>query len=107
MAPTKATRSVAPKGLTKTALAEAVASSTDLKRAQCSSVLTALAEVVSREVNRAGKVTIPGVAVLKVRTKPATKAGKREMFGKVVVVKAQPARKVVKAQPAAAVKKAI
>jgi len=40
-------------------------------------------------------------------TKPATKARKREIFGKTVVVKAKPARKVVKAFPVAALKKSI
>merc|ERR1712217_167079 len=33
-----------------------------------------------------GKVAIPGLCRLKTRTKPATKAGKREIFGKVVMV---------------------
>merc|ERR1719226_54036 len=107
MAPMKGMKAMASKGLTKTALAEAVATSTGLKRVQCSSVITALAEVVSQEVTKTGKVTIPGVAMLKVRTKPATKAGKREMFGKVVMLKARAARKVVKAFPVAAIKKAI
>jgi hypothetical protein len=45
--------------------------------------------------------------MLKTRLKPAQKAGKREMFGKVVLVEAKPAKTVVKAFPAAAVKKAI
>merc|ERR1719436_320977 len=52
-----------------------------------------------------GKFTLPGLCMLKTRTKPATKAGKREIFGKVVVVKAKPARKIVKAFPVAAIKK--
>jgi hypothetical protein len=45
--------------------------------------------------------------MLKTRVKPATKAGKREMFGKTVVVKAKPAKTVVKAFPVAAIKKSI
>jgi len=36
-----------------------------------------------------------------------TKAGKREVFGKVVMVKAKPARTVVKAFPVAALKKVV
>merc|ERR1712048_681262 len=39
--------------------------------------------------------------------KPATKAGKREVFGKVVMVKAKPARKVVKAFPVSALKQSV
>ena len=39
--------------------------------------------------------------------KPATKAGKREIFGKMVVVKAKPAKTIVKAYCVAALKKSI
>merc|ERR1712173_369249 len=49
----------------------------------------------------------PRLARLKIRTKPATKAGKKEVFGKLVMVKAKPARKIVKAYPVAALKKSI
>ena len=31
---------------------------------------------------------------MKTRNKPATKAGKREVFGKIVMAKAKPARKI-------------
>ena len=44
---------------------------------------------------------------MKIRNKPATKAGKREVFGKIVMVKAKPARKIVKAFPVAALKASI
>ena len=44
---------------------------------------------------------------MKTRNKPATKAGKREVFGKIVMVKAKPARKIVKAFPVAALKASI
>merc|ERR1711933_457817 len=46
------------------------------------------AAVATKQVKSAGKVTIPGLCMIKTRVKPATKAGKREMFGKMVVVKA-------------------
>merc|ERR1712037_670437 len=94
-------------GISKSGLAEAVATATELKRSECVKVLTSLAEVVTKEVKKTGKVTIPGVAMIKTRVKPATKAGKREMFGKVVVVAAKPAKTVVKAFPVASLKKAI
>merc|ERR1712217_383210 len=77
-----------------------------VSRKDCASMLQCLAVVTEREVKKTGKITIPGVAMLKTRRKPATKAGKREMFGQVVVVKAQPAKTVVKAFPVAAIKKA-
>ena len=45
--------------------------------------------------------------MVKTRLKPATKAGKREVFGKLMVVKAKPARTIVKAYPVAALKKSV
>merc|ERR1711948_181341 len=92
------------KALGKGALCEAIATSTELKKSECSKVLDSLAALVSKEVKKTGKVVIPGVCMIKTRVKPATKAGKREMFGKVVVVKAKPAKTVVKAFAVAALK---
>merc|ERR1712113_28915 len=65
------------------------ATATGLKGADCKKVLASLAAVATKEVKSTGKFTVPGLAMLKLKTKPATKAGKREMFGKVVVVKAK------------------
>merc|ERR1711865_190008 len=97
----------AVKTITKTGLAEAIASSTELKKSDCAKVLASLTVVVTKEVKKTGKVTIPGLCMIKTRVKPATKAGKREMFGQVVMVSAKPAKTVVKAYPVAAIKKAI
>ena len=47
------------------------------------------------------------VARIKTRAKPATKAGKRMMFGELLTVKAKPAKKVWKAVPVATLKAAI
>merc|ERR1719363_8097 len=97
----------AVKSITKSGIAEAVAAATELKKSDCMKVLSSLADVVSGEVKKTGKVTLPGICMLKTRKKPATKAGKREIFGKVVMVQAKPAKTVVKAYPVAAIKKAI
>merc|ERR1712032_1356678 len=70
-----------------------------------SGIVAALIE--GTEVKASGKFTIPGLCMLKLKNKPATKAGKREVFGKVVMVKAKPASKVVKAFCVAALKKSI
>merc|ERR1712083_761927 len=106
MAPAmKAMKSV--KSITKSGLAEAVATATELKKSECMKVIASLAEVVTKEVKKTGKVTLPGMCMLKTRTKPATKAGKREVFGKVIMVKAKPAKTVVKAYPVSALKKSI
>merc|ERR1712190_42273 len=97
----------AGKPLIKGAIAEALASSCELKKSVCSKFIDSLAEIATKEVAKTGLFSLPGLCRLKTRTKPATKAGKREVFGKVVMVKAKPARKIVKAYPAAALKKSI
>merc|ERR1719454_1831094 len=97
----------ATKAMSKGAIAEALAASCELKKSVCSSVITSLAELATTEVAKTGVFMLPGLCRLKTRTKPATKAGKREIFGKICVVKAKPARKVVKAFPAMALKDSI
>merc|ERR1719382_1945345 len=92
------------KAMTKGALADALATATELKKSECTKVLDALAEVATDAVKKSGKVTLPGICTIKTRRKPATKAGKRQMFGQLVVVKAKPAKTVVKAFPVAAIK---
>jgi len=95
----------AVKAIGKTAIADEIAAKTELKRKDCMAMLQCLAEVTAREVKKTGKIVLPGIAMLKTRRKPATKAGKREMFGETVMVKAKPAKTIVKAFPAAAIKK--
>merc|ERR1719145_280746 len=95
------------KALTKGGLAEAIATETELKKKEVTAVLDSLASVSAKQVKSAGKVTIPGLCMIKTRVKPATKAGKREMFGKMVVVMAKPAKTVVKAYCVAALKKSV
>merc|ERR1712131_474522 len=92
--------------MSKGALAAALAEATEVKPAVARKMLEALAEVATAQV-KTGKFTIPGLCMIKTRKKPATKAGKREVFGKVVMVKAKPAKTVVKAYPVSALKKAI
>merc|ERR1712190_285477 len=93
MAPMKKTQKAMGKG----AIAEALANECELKKSMCMKVIGSLAEIASQEVSKTGIFTVPGLCRIKTRTKPATKAGKREVFGKVVMVKAKPARKIVKA----------
>merc|ERR1712187_565494 len=95
------------KAMTKGALADALATGTEVKKSQCSKVLASLAAIATTEVKKAGVFTIPGLCRIKTRVKPATKAGKREIFGKMQIVKAQPARTVVKAFSVSALKKSI
>merc|ERR1711950_70305 len=93
--------------MSKSAIAAALATATELKPAVCKKALETLAELATKEVKSTGKFTIPGLCMLKTRKKPATKAGKREVFGKVVMVKAKPAKTVIKAYCVAALKKSI
>ena len=93
--------------MSKGAIAEALATETGLKKSQCSQVLGIFAGVAQTQVKKAGKFVVPGVCMVKTRVKPATKAGKRMMFGKEVKVAAKKASKVVKAFPASAIKKSI
>merc|ERR1712038_962437 len=102
-----AMKAASAKSITKSALADEIAQKTELKRKDSINMLDCLAEVVAREVKKSGKVVIPGVAMLKTRRKPATKAGKREVFGKLVMVKAKPAKTIVKAFPVASIKQAV
>merc|ERR1711944_304 len=85
-------KAAAAKAMSQGALVAAIATATGLKAADCKKALASLAAVGTKEVKSTGKFTVPGLAMLKLRTKPATKAGKREMFGQVVVVKAKPAK---------------
>merc|ERR1711988_979850 len=106
MAPMK-TMKAAGKPMAKSVIAEALATSCQLKKSVCSKLIDSLAEIATKEVGKTGLFSIPGLCRLKTRVKPATKAGKREIFGKVVMVKAKPAKKIVKAFPAAALKKSV
>merc|ERR1711923_256264 len=93
--------------MSKSGIAAALAEATELKPAVCKKALEALADIATKEVKGGGKFTIPGLCMLKTRKKPATKAGRREVFGKVVMVKAKPATTVVKAYCVSALKKSI
>jgi len=75
-----------------------------IKKSQCSKVITALAEIGAEGLKN-GKFTIPGLCMIKLRKKPATKACEREVFGEMRKIKAKPARTVVKAFAVSALKK--
>merc|ERR1712187_385178 len=105
--PMKAAAKAGAKPMTKGTLTATLAGQLELKRKVASNLLNTLAIVATKEVQKTGIFAVPGLARFKVRTKPATKAGKKEVFGKVILVKAKPAKKIVKAFPVAALKKSI
>ena len=91
--------------MSKGGLADAIAGACELKRKIATKAIDSLARIAAEEVKSNGVFTLPGLTRIKTRVKPATKAGKRMMFGKEVLVKAQPAKTVVKAFAVAALKK--
>merc|ERR1711879_952742 len=109
MAPMKSmkSRKASAKPMTKGALANALATEYGLKQKACSDVLKTIVDIATKEVKKTGIFTMHGLCRIKTRTKPATKAGVRNVFGKEVKVKAKPARTIVKAYPVAALKQQI
>merc|ERR1711976_176253 len=105
--PMKSMKAGGAKAMTKGALLKAIATEHGLKTKACSNVLNSLVAVATTEVKKSGVFTVPGVCRIKTRTKPATKACVKVMFGKETKVKAKPAKTVVKAFPVAALKKQI
>merc|ERR1712100_511888 len=95
------------RALSKSGMADGIASSLSLKRRDVTKVLGALSDLGATEVKSVGKFTLPGLCMIKTRKKPATKAGTRVMFGKEVKVAAKPAKTVVKAFANAKLKKAV
>ena len=95
------------KVMTKGALAKAIAEEYEIKQGVAAKIISSLAEIGTKEVSSAGKFTFPGFVTVKTRVKPATKACKKEIFGKMCDVKARPARTIVKAYPVSALKKSV
>merc|ERR1711965_185511 len=101
-----AMKAMSVKALPKSGIADALATATGFKKAQCAGCLDALTELATKEVSK-GKFTIPGLVMIKTRVKPATKAGTRLAFGKMMAVKAKPARTIVKAFAVKALKNCV
>merc|ERR1711898_7303 len=97
----------AKKAMNMTDISKTIAEQTELKPKSVKAVFGALVEIANAEVKKTEKFAIPHLVTLKLKHKPATKAGKRMMFGKEVKVAAKPARKIVKAFPAKALKDSI
>ena len=99
MAPKTKKAKTAVKAMSKARIAEAIAKECEVKKHVAGKMLDTLSNVATAEMKKTGQFSLPGFASVKVRTKPGTKAGSREVFGKVVDVKAKPARRIVKAFP--------
>merc|ERR1711904_754479 len=95
------------KAMTSGAIVSQVAEKTELKPKQVRAVFAELREVAYAEVAKTEQFTIPQLVRLKLKHKPARKAGTKMMFGKEVRVAAKPASKVVKAFPAKSLKDSV
>ena len=75
------------KVMTKGALLGELANLTEMKKADISKVLNTLTEIGTQEVKKSGKFVLPGLCMIKTRTKAAVKGGgTRMMFGKALIV---------------------
>merc|ERR1712037_705070 len=53
------------KPMTKSDIAKAIAAETELKNSTASKIMNSLAEIITKEVKSTGKITIPGVVMIK------------------------------------------
>jgi nucleoid DNA-binding protein len=88
---------------TKAAVIEGLAAKTGLERKEVGAVLTAMGELIARELGKKGPgmFVLPGLLKIKVVRKPATKAkqGVNPFTKEPMTIKAKPARNVVRAVP--------
>merc|ERR1711998_347136 len=92
----KSMKSGGGKAMTKGDMYAALEGACGVKKKDCKAVVDSLEKVVTGAVKSGGKVVLPGICRVVLKTKKATKAGTRMMFGKTVKVAAKPARKIVK-----------
>merc|ERR1712093_446415 len=90
--------------LSKGGIVSALEASSGVKKKEVKAVMEALAAIAPGALKSAGKFVLHGITMIKLRKKPATKAGKRMAFGKEVFVKAKPARTLVKSYAVKALK---
>merc|ERR1712072_1367236 len=82
--------------MSKSEVYAALEAKSGVKKKDVKAVMAGLEALAPSALKASGKFTIHGVTMIKLRKKPATKAGKRMAFGKMVHVKAKPARTICK-----------
>jgi nucleoid DNA-binding protein len=95
--------------MSKTEFVEAIAGQSGLDKKQVNAVLTALTDVVYKELKSENEVVIPGLVKLTSVTKPAVpeREGINPFTKEKTMFKAKPARKVIKPRPLKALKDAV
>jgi DNA-binding protein HU-beta len=95
--------------MSKTEFVEAIANQSGLDKKQVNAVLSALTDVVYRELKAQNEVVIPGLVKLTSVTKPAVpeREGINPFTKEKTMFKAKPERKVIKPRPVKALKDAV
>jgi nucleoid DNA-binding protein len=110
-APAPSAGSGKAKSMTKSDVYSTLAEKTSLSKKEVASVVSALEELVKRELGKKGPgvFQVPGLVKLRVVRKPATKAkqGVNPFTKEPMTIKAKPARNVVKAQPLKTLKESV
>ena len=105
-----AKKSAAPaKAPTKGQLFGTIAEKAELSRKQVSEIMTILSDEAIKSLKKHGQFTLPGLAKMTVKKKPATKArkGRNPFTGEEITIKAKPASKAVRIRPVKALKEEV
>ena len=89
------------KSPTKSEVYSTIAEKTDLTKKQVGLVMDELQNVMVKSLKKNGMFTLPGLAKMTVKKKPATKArkGRNPFTGEEIMIKAKPASKTVRIRP--------
>ena len=95
--------------MSKTEFVDAIASQSGVDKKQVNAVLSAMTDVVYKELKSANEVVIPGLVKLTSVTKPAVpeREGINPFTKEKTMFKAKPERKVIKPRPLKALKDAV
>ena len=95
--------------MSKSEFVEAIANQSGLDKKQVSAVLSALTDVVYKELKAQNEVVLPGLVKLTSVTKPAVpeREGINPFTKEKTMFKAKPERKVIKPRPLKALKDAV
>ena len=91
----------------KRPLSHVVAEGANLHVKEVKKTIGTLFEVMVRELRASGRCVMPNIVVLVARKREATKEQKKNVFGKICVYPAKPARTVVRAKVAKRMRDAI
>jgi DNA-binding protein HU-beta len=95
--------------MSKTEFVDAIANQSGLDKKQVNAVLSAMTDIVYKELKAENEVVIPGLLKLTSVTKPAVpeREGINPFTKEKTTFKAKPARKVIKPRPLKALKDAV